>query len=312
MIYVAYQEFFSRWTNPSAINFEDARAQVSTENNLLQNVLNKDSAALQKTLSQKTNPIEASGALFAAYLTENPEAMDMLFPLASSAGVEAAKACLIGSTYINDMELFDATALWLKKRGVNALKKKDVRNHCVANLAVFNQLQRIADIEKMNKSSFKNPSAVNDFYVPMMYYAAHYGAHEVVDHAYGKLKEFANTSIAHHTVRNFLYQALQLLAEPIDSSGRYLSTPAHTATFNMLVDKVENKPSLLFNFTWHPERAEPLVQRLTDKEIEATIKQARDPGVVSACETIRSKRQKHVLNSAVASAGVSASPARKM
>lgn len=317
--------FFNRLATNDVYDWESLRQNAPRETGLFQSVLNtKDDVEQYLQIPRKIYQEEIDAALFVAHTMDNTDAVRKIFPYASTSGVEAGKLCLIGSTYINNLDLFNDTVVWLKKHGENALKKKDIRNHCLTNFSSFNNVDKVKEILKANKGTLKNESAVNDFCASVASPAARYGSLELFELGVGVRKDYGKTNDNMYA-STFLIHGLTLLSSVYpskDGAERVLETPAHNEVFEWILS---NHDARYFNsFLQHSMYNKMNTNRLIDvlklydendiqKFMEAFTSHRHLPNnhLQQAYEQLCSLRQKEVLNSHINSTA-SSSTARKM
>lgn len=315
--------YFSRLHSQNTYDWTILRQNGSQEKSLFQAVLNKDQEAVDLFLkTPKVLPQEEiNGSLFAAYTMDNAVAVQKIFPYASTSGVEAGKSCLIGSTYINNLELFNDTATWLKKHGENALKKKDVRNHCLLNLSAFNHIDKVQDLLKASKSTLKNDSAVQDFCTSIAYPAARYGSQELMELAVSISEDYFKSNSQYFN--SLIVRALGILSSLYPSetgAQRTLTSDAHNQVFEWLLTKYDAQhfTGLLrysSQYNLDPDRLVEVLKRFDEsalqKEMSLLSSFSHLTSVHQAYELFLTRRQKDILNDNIGAAGASSS-SRKM
>lgn len=314
--------FFNHLSGHHICDWETLRANAPQETRLFHSVLNqKDDLEQYLKIPRKIAQEEIDAALFLAYTMDNTKAVRQIFPYASTSGVEAGKLCLIGSTYINNFDLFNDTAAWLKKYGENALKKKDVRNHCLANFSAFNHVDKVKEILKANKSTLKNDSAVEDFCSSIVIPAAQYGSLELFELGIATKKNYYNSPDNTH-VSSMLIHGLVRLSSlyPLQTGGEQsLETPAHNEVFEWILNNHDSKDFIGFlqyasYQILNKDRVVEVLKRCEESDILKWINVGSNMAnhrLKNAYEQLCSLRQKQVLNSHIHSTA-SSSSARKM
>lgn len=236
--------FFNQMQNTNPYDWNMLRENAPKQSSLFQSVLNGNAESITQYLTRprKIAQEEIDASLFAAFTLGHNDMVQQIFPYAATSGVEAGKFCLIGSTYVNDLNLFNETALWLKKHGENALKKKDVRNHCLINLSAFNHVDKVQELLKISKSTLKNNSAVEDFCSSIAYSAARYGSTELLELSLPIAYEYFkhDRSIFEHILSTSIVQSATMYSS--DTAGkRALTTDAHNQSFQWMIDKYESQ-----------------------------------------------------------------------
>ena len=316
-------QFFNRALETNPYDWEALRKNAPTQPSLFASALNKQNDELAKYMStpKKLRSEEINAAFFAAHVSDNTQGINLLFPYASSAGIEAGKLCLIGSTYINDLTLFNETALWLKKHGENALKKKDLRNHCLINFSAFNHVDKVQELLKTSKSTLKNDSAVRHFCLSIAHPAAHYGSQELLELSLPIAEEYFGRKNGYfqHLLCSTLFILLSTYKTP-NGGEQTLSADAHTQAFEWLLNHYEADcfTNILYQSNSYPldnGRLIELLKKFDETTLRANmekISRSTHLSVIShAYEQLCNLRQKEVLNSHITTSSVSTT-ARKM
>lgn len=298
--------YFNRMLDKNTYDWETLCLRAPQQKSLLQSVLDKNEQEIEGFLTSKVrmHQEEINGALFAAYAMDNTSAVHQLFPYGSSAGIEAAKSCLIGSTYINNLDLFSETALWLKKKGENAMKKKDVRNHCLINFTAFNHVDKVQELFKTSKSTLKNDSAVHDFYMSIIKPAAKYGSQELIELANPVALEYFENHMGR--AYQLISQGLLILASTYTMENgveQALTTKAHNHAFEWLLNKYDIKNFYGVLQSHHRLDHEHLVEILKryneddlKREIQLMTQHQNLPKLEGAYEVLCNLRQKEILS----------------
>lgn len=316
-------QFFNRALEINFYDWEALRQNAPTQTSVFTAALNKQNDELAKYMSnpKKLHPEEINAAFFAAHVSDNTQGINLLFPYASSAGIEAGKLCLIGSTYINDANLFKDTALWLKKHGENALKKKDLRNHCLTNFSAFNHVDKVQELLKISKSTLKNDSAVRHFCLSIAHPAARYGSQELLELALPIGQDYFGKTNGYfqHMLCSTLFILLSTY-KTANEGQKILNTDAHNQVFEWLMNHYDAEcfTNILYQSSSHTLDSNRLIQLLKkfdENTLRANMEKiSRSPhlsGVCNAYEQLCNLRQKEVLNSHIATTSAS-STARKM
>lgn len=316
--------FFNRINNKDVCDWETLRTNADKETGLFQSVFNKkDDLEQYLKIPRKISQEEIDAALFLAHTMDHTDAVRQIFPYAATSGVQAGKLCLIGSTYINNFDLFNDTSAWLKKYGENALKKKDVRNHCLINFSAFNHVDKVKEILKSSKSTLKNDSAVEDFCASITAPASQYGSLELFELGLSVKKDYLKST-------NDLGVSANLVRALITLSSVYTSkndaevtsqTPAHNEVFEWILNNYESKSfiSVLQHSIYQKfdtNRLVEILKRCDENDILRCIQNYSNQttyhanSLKTAYEQLCSLRQKEILNSHITTP--SASTTRKM
>lgn len=316
--------FFNRMRDTDPYDWNGLRENAPQQTGLFQSVLNNNTENLEAYLTRprKIAQEEIDASLFAAFTLGNDQMTRLIFPYASTSGVEAGKLCLIGGTYINNLDLFNDTALWLKKHGENALKKKDVRNHCLINLSAFNHIDKVTDLLKVSKSTLKNNSAVLDFCKSITQPAARYGSSELLALSLPIAHEYFKNG--HKTFfENLLVQTIAIASSLYSSqtgAGRALTTDAHNQSFEWLLNNYESSDFIKLvsysqNYQLDTEHFIEVLKRIDEKELQktmASLSQFRHyDKLQQTYEQLLTRRQKEIINTHIGSSEIS-SATRKM
>ncbi len=314
------ERFFNRALETNPYDWKDLRQNAPMQTSVFTAALNKQNDDLAKYMNnpKKLRQEEVNAALFAAHVSDNRQGINLLFPYASSAGTEAGKLCLIGSTYINDLDLFNETALWLKKHGENALKKKDLRNHCLVNLSAFNHVDKVQELFKTSKSTLKNDSAVRDFCISIAHAAAHYGSQELLELSLPIAQQYFGKGGGNlqYIMSSTLF--ILLSTYTTQNGGQHiLSTDAHTRAFEWLINNYEADcfTNVLYqsnSYTLDNGRLIELLKKFDEKTLRANMEKISRSGHLStisnAYEQLCNLRQKEILNAHIDHTGPLSTP----
>lgn len=317
--------FFNRSNNKKLCDWETLRTNAAEETGLFQSVFNKkDNLEQYLKIPRKISQEEIDAALFLAHTMDNTDAVRQIFPYAATSGVQAGKMCLIGSTYINNFDLFNDTSAWLKKYGENALKKKDVRNHCLINFSAFNHVDKAKEILKSSKSTLKNDSAVEDFCASLTIPAAQYGCLELFELGLSVKKDYLKSTDDWNMRANLVRALITLSSVYTSKNGIEVvpQTPAHNEVFNWILNNYESKNfiSVLQHSIYqkfNTDRLVEILKRCDENDILKCMQNysnqrtSHPNSLQQAYEQLCSLRQKEVLNSHINSTA-SSSTARKM
>ena len=313
--------FFSRMRDTTPYDWNGLRDNAPQQTGLFQSVFNNTNVEIYLTRPRKIAQEEIDAALFAAFTLGKDDVARQIFPYASTSGVEAGKLCLIGSTYINDLDLFRDTAAWLKKHGENALKKKDLRNHCLINLSAFNHIDKVQELLKVSKSTLKNNSAVQDFCASIAHPAARYGSVDLLQLSLPIAQEYFKDNKTYSDL--LMTQTLAIACSeyfPPSGVGKALTTDAHNQTFEWLLDSYDAKNFVGLlrysqNYRLDTEHLIEVFKRFDEKDLEremyALSRHMHYNKMQQSYQEFLNRRQKDLLNANIGSSGT-LSTTRKM